>query len=69
MTARGRYSGKPRQPAADVVDVRLVGTSKQVQEAIGRLTHVLTIVSQSRELPRREEQGRVAVHVEVRTDG
>lgn len=68
MTARGRYS-KPRVPDPDLVQVRLVGTTAQVQQAIGRLAHVLTIVHQSRELPRREEQGRVAVHVEVRTDG
>lgn len=66
MTTRGRYA--PRQLPDGVAGVRIVGTPDVVRAVADRLAHVVDVARQSREIPRREEEGQVAIHLEVRVE-
>ncbi|MFF4779437.1 hypothetical protein ACFY05_42140 [Microtetraspora fusca] len=51
---------------ADVVRVRLVGTPAEVELAAARIALVADVFSQSRQIPRREEQGRFSCYLKLR---
>jgi hypothetical protein len=65
VTARGRH--RSRELPDDVAAVRIVGTPDVVRAVTDRLAHVVDVARQSREIPCREE-GRVAIHLEVRAE-
>lgn len=64
MTARGRYSRTPQPPRPEV---RVVGTPAEVELIVGRIAQVLDIHHASRPIPRRDEAGRVSIHLHLET--
>lgn len=62
--AKPRPRGKkPLSP-----QIRVIGTPEEVAGIISRLNHVVTVTARSRQIPRRDEPGRVAVHLEIRPE-
>lgn len=72
MTTHGRFSkGRPSPQLQseykdeDLMRVHVIGTPEQVERALNRIAHVVDIVTRSKKIPRREEEGQVAVYLKA----
>ncbi|WP_433445690.1 hypothetical protein [Nonomuraea sp. CA-141351] len=83
MTTNGRYSkghkgGHARATLAQktydqaqaegLTRIHIIGTPSDVDAAFARLAHVLNVVTRSKQIPRREEEGQVTIYLTVRVD-
>lgn len=58
---RGRGALRPQ--------VRVIGTPAEVAAIISRISHVIDVAGKSRQVPRRDEHGRVSVYLEIAPEG
>ncbi|MEV3980771.1 hypothetical protein [Nonomuraea sp. NPDC049758] len=85
MTTQGRYGkGQAQGPkngqtqaqqkynqaqAEGLTRIHIIGTPSEVDAAFTRLSHVLDVVTRSKHIPRREEEGQVTIYITARIDG